>query len=329
MVSAAPPAQSETPRPKFTLDEPGDREEEKGAADGTDVVMMLDELEEPDEFEDVDEAERQAAEKREEEERQDAANRQEEEEEEQKMGIGDLVGLKGMSPQQIASVEYLLHLAQTNRTDSKIHIPKDVCVIAVDLETTGLLIRGKAPPRITELAAVSLSNPSDFISCLVKLPGDVTIHPAAREVSGINEKMCAEFGKSEIEALLDLVVFIQTQIDKHKATKVYLVAHNAFGFDARLIAQAFDRQKFQTNVDVSKVFWVDSLATARASGHDKQNSLGALMKTSFPNFDAKAMHRALADCLALCALIHSNQANMFGSLFFGEAGKKFEEFNEK
>ena len=47
MVSAAPPAQSATPRPKFTLE---DREEEKGAADGTDVVMMLGEFEEPEEF---------------------------------------------------------------------------------------------------------------------------------------------------------------------------------------------------------------------------------------------------------------------------------------
>lgn len=315
--TAASPRRPGTPRPKFVLEN-----EEGEVADASESVFMHDPLE------DEEDTERQA---REEEESRDAENRHEEEEKKVNATVGPI---KGMSPQQIEAVDGLLRLAQTSIAGSRIHIPDGIRMIAVDLETTGLFIKGKDPPRITELAAVSLSNPSEFISCLVKLPPSVTIHPMAKKVSGIDEKMCADFGVHEDEALLALVVFIQAQIDKYKAKKVYLVAHNAFGFDAKLITQMFHRQNFHTTLDLSKVFWVDSLMAARAStaetrGHDAQNALGSLMKTDFPNLDAKALHRALADCLALCALIHSNRANMFDSLFVGDAAIKFEEFGKK
>ncbi len=308
MSSSSDTAPSETKRPVFEVEGP-EEEEERNIDRTNDVIMDLGDLDEEEGEEEEEEEE------------------ETEEEEEKKPRLDSI---RGMTAHQTASVQNLLDLAEQQiKTGSNAHVPNDACVIAVDLETTGLLLPGKEPPRIIELAAVSLSNPSEFISCLVKLPEDVTIHPKAKQVNKIDEKMCAEFGKSEIEALLDFVVFIQDQIKKHGATKVYLVAHNAFEFDAVLLTQAFYRQRFQTTPELAQVFWVDSLVVARESGHHKMNSLGALMKTSFPGFDSASMHRALADCLALCALVHSNRANMFGSLFFEKNTKKFDGFSVK
>lgn len=306
-MSSSDTAPPETKRPVFEVE--GPEEEERNIDRSNDVIMDLDDL----------------GKEEEEDEEEEEEDDETEEEEEKKPKLDSI---RGMTAHQTASVQNLLDLAEQQiKTGSNTRIPNDTCVIAVDLETTGLIIHGKEPPRIIELAAVSLSNPSEFVSCMVKLPEGVTIHPKAKQVNKIDEKMCAEFGKSEIEALLDLVVFIQDQIKKHRATKVYLVAHNAFEFDAVLLAQAFYRQRFQTTLDLAQVFWVDSLVVARESGHHKANSLSALMKTSFPGFDSASMHRALADCLALCALVHSNRANMFGSLFFEKNTKKFDDFS--
>ena len=295
----------EEKRPVFVIGDSDVNKEEPHVDTSADVVMDLEDLE------DLEDLGRD----------NDIEYEEEQQEEEKKILIPPVMG---MSDGQMASVQNLFDLVtQQIEHGSNINVPKDACVIVVDLETTGLIVHGKKAPRITELAAVSLSNPSEFITYLVKLPDDVKIGPKAKEISGIDEKMCAEFGKTEIEVLLAFVVFVQEQLEKHKATKAYLVAHNAFSFDAVLLANAFTRTAFQTTLDCTKVFWTDSLVAARQSRQNAKNSLDILMKTGFPEFDSASMHRALADCMALCALIHSNRANMFDSLFFEKNTMKF------
>lgn len=238
-------------------------------------------------------------------------------EEEEKKANSIFESVKGMEPRQIAGLDCLHRLALDEvRKGSTLQLPDNACVIVVDLETTGLIRQGKKMPRMTELSAVSLSDPSDFISTLVKVDSETPIEIGALRVSGITAIMCNNHGKSETEALLGLTGFIESQLKKQKADKAYLVAHNALRFDAKIIADAFERLKFQSNLDTDKVFWVDSLIAARQSGRQAQNSLDALMGSTFPAmFDEKSMHRALADCFALCSLVQRNSANVFGSLF--------------
>lgn len=284
------------PGPVFEVGYGPDEQEEEG-----DVIMELDDMEDEDQ-------------------QQQEEVKVKEKDAEDKLGVQ----VKGLTNQQLLTLQALSLLATTHAKTNQLRIPADLCVIVVDTETTGLFAKNKEV-WMTELAAVSLVDPSSFISSLVRLPDDAKIEQKASELSGITEEMCRQ-GKSEIEALLDLVVFVQKQKEAQQKTdprvKVLLVAHNA-PFDAKVIRGVFKRTAFQPSLDLSQVFWVDTLQIVRNSGaREKKNSLGALVDREFPAIDTGSMHRALADCFALSALIH-HKRDTFSALFQEKNWKPF------
>lgn len=184
---------------------------------------------------------------------------------------------------------------------------KDFCLVAFDLETTGLKWKNN---RIIQIAAKVINDRTAVFNRYVLPNGDV-VSDRIEELTGISQSFLEDEGVPVETALQDFVLWLR-EIGSHKP--LVLVAHNGKSFDVPFLAAEFSRIPNYSWIQDANIFgFIDSFVILKNRDvWDSFSSMPTSLKLGLlyqfvTGKSALNAHNAIADVLFLEEILESHQ----------------------